>query len=163
LSVSLIYRKFSNFLNYFHHNKIVFLTFIFLVKKIIVFADKRLNNLGVHDGKLAPCLNSANCVCSQNSDAVHQIPPLNFTSNPEEAIAAVKGIIQSLSITKIITESNDYLYVELKSAFLGFVDDVEFYLNRNTNTIQVRSASRLGYGDLGVSRQRIEAIRTNFN
>ncbi|WP_341527672.1 DUF1499 domain-containing protein [Nostoc sp. UHCC 0302] len=129
----------------------------------MAFAGKRPNNLGVHDGKLAPCPNSPNCVSSQSSDAVHQIAPLTFTSRPEEAIAAVKGIIQSLPRTKIITESDDYLYAEFKSALLGFVDDVEFYLDRNTNTIQVRSASRLGYGDLGVNRQRIEAIRAKFN
>ncbi len=46
---------------------------------------------------------------------------------------------------------------------MGFVDDVEFYLDRNTNVIQIRSASRLGRSDLGVNRQRIETIRAKFN
>jgi uncharacterized protein (DUF1499 family) len=38
------------------------------------------------------------------------------------------------------------------------VDDVEFYVK--DGVIQVRSASRLGKSDLGVNRQRVEAIRS---
>ena len=125
----------------------------------MMFTGKRPNNLGVNDGKLAPCPNSPNCVSSQSTDATHKIAPLSFTSSPEEAISNLKKIIESLPRTKIITESQDYLYAEFKSALLGFVDDVEFYLDRNTNVIQVRSASRLGQSDLGVNRQRIETIR----
>ena len=45
---------------------------------------------------------------------------------------------------------------------MGFVDDVEFYLDLQANVIQVRSASRLGQSDLGVNRQRIETIRAKF-
>ncbi|MBH8563365.1 DUF1499 domain-containing protein [Nostoc sp. CENA67] len=128
----------------------------------MVFAGKRPNNLGVRNGKLAPCPNSPNCVSSQSSDAVHKIAPLTFTSTPENAIAALKSVIESLPRTKIITESKDYLYAEFKSALLGFVDDVEFYLDRNANVIHVRSASRLGQSDLGVNRQRIETIRAKL-
>ncbi|MBD2342769.1 DUF1499 domain-containing protein [Anabaena subtropica] len=129
----------------------------------MIFTGKRPNNLGVRDGKLAPCPNSPNCVSSQSTDAVHQIAPLNFTSTPEEAIANLKNVIQSLPRTKIITENPDYLYAEFKSALMGFIDDVEFYLDRNTNLIQVRSASRLGQSDLGVNRKRIETIRAKFS
>ncbi|MEH2255698.1 DUF1499 domain-containing protein [Nostoc sp.] len=128
----------------------------------MVFAGKRPNNLGISNDKLAPCPNSPNCVSSQSTDASHQIAPLAFTSTPEEAITNLKQIIESLPRTKIITESKDYLYAEFKSALLGFVDDVEFYLDRNGNVIHVRSASRLGQSDLGVNRQRIETIRGNF-
>jgi uncharacterized protein (DUF1499 family) len=128
----------------------------------MVFAGKRPNNLGISNGKLASCPNSPNCVSSQSADTVHKIAPLTFTSSPEEALANLKEIIQSLPRTKIITESADYLYAEFKSALLGFVDDVEFYLDRNANAIQVRSASRLGQSDLGVNRQRIETIRAKL-
>jgi uncharacterized protein (DUF1499 family) len=135
----------------------------------MVFAGKRPNNLGVSNGKLASCPNSPNCVSSQSADAAHKIAPLTFTSSPQEAMPAagfayanLKEIILSLPRTKIITESQDYLYAEFKSALLGFVDDVEFYLDRNANTIQVRSASRLGQSDLGVNRERIETIRAKL-
>ena len=45
---------------------------------------------------------------------------------------------------------------------MGYVDDVEFYLNADKSIIEVRSASRLGESDLGVNRDRIEAIRTKL-
>ncbi|TVP62101.1 MAG: DUF1499 domain-containing protein [Nodularia sp. (in: Bacteria)] len=128
----------------------------------MIFAGKRPNNLGVNNGKLASCPNSPNCVSSQDTDPEHIISPLTFTSNPQEAITHLKQIIESLPRTKIITETEDYLYAEFKSALMGFVDDVEFYLDRQANVIQVRSASRLGQSDLGVNRQRIETIRAKF-
>ena len=46
---------------------------------------------------------------------------------------------------------------------MGFVDNLEFYLDCNSNIIHVPSPSPLGYGDLGVHHQRIEIIRTLFN
>ncbi len=128
----------------------------------MIFAGKRPNNLGVNNGKLAPCPNSPNCVSSQSSDVGHSIAPLTYSSSPEQAIAKLKSVINSLPRTKIITENKDYLYAEFKSALMGFVDDVEFYLDRKAKVIQVRSASRLGQSDLGVNRKRIETIRTKL-
>ncbi|QLE55695.1 DUF1499 domain-containing protein [Nostoc sp. TCL26-01] len=129
----------------------------------MVFAGKRPNNLGVRDGKLAACPNSPNCVSSQSADTVHQIAPLTFSLTPQQAIANLKTVIQSLPRTKIINEGEDYIYAEFTSALMGFVDDVEFYLDNNANVIHVRSASRLGQSDLGVNRQRIETIKSKFN
>ncbi|MEA5513521.1 DUF1499 domain-containing protein [Nodularia sp. UHCC 0506] len=128
----------------------------------MIFAGKRPHNLGITNGKLASCPNSPNCVSSQDTDPEHIISPLTFTTNLQSAMTELKQIIQSLPRTKIITETEDYLYAEFKSAFMGFVDDVEFYLDHQANVIQVRSASRLGYGDLGVNRQRIATIRAKF-
>ncbi|MBD2452748.1 DUF1499 domain-containing protein [Nostoc sp. FACHB-87] len=128
----------------------------------MIFAGKRPNNLGVNNGRLAACPNSPNCVSSQSTDAIHQIAPLTFNTSPEQAIANLKSIIQSLPRTTIITETPDYLYAEFKSALMGFVDDVEFYLDREANIFHVRSASRLGQSDLGVNRKRIETIRAGL-
>jgi uncharacterized protein (DUF1499 family) len=128
------------------------------------FSGTRPSNLGVKDGKLAPCPTSPNCVSSQAdpSDAEHAIAPLSYSSTPGEAIAALKGIIQGLERTEIIEESDTYLYAEFTSALMGFVDDVEFYAEPGSGTIHVRSASRLGQSDLGVNRSRIETIRSQW-
>jgi uncharacterized protein (DUF1499 family) len=74
----------------------------------------------------------------------------------------LKTVIQNLPKTKIITETENYLYAEFTSALMGFVDDVEFLLDEEQKVIHVRSASRLGQSDLGVNRQRIETIRANI-
>ncbi|MGB3761016.1 MAG: DUF1499 domain-containing protein [Rivularia sp. (in: cyanobacteria)] len=131
----------------------------------MIFSGTKPDNLGVNNGKLAACPNSPNCVSSQSpsSDETHFIQPLKYTSTTDKALTDLKNVIESEDRTKIIKESSDYLYAEFKSALMGFVDDVEFYLDSSTNTIHVRSASRLGQSDLGVNRKRIETIRTKFN
>ena len=129
---------------------------------IFSFSGTRPSNLGVIDGKLQPCPNSPNCVSSQANDPEHGIAPLTFTGEPTAAIANLQKIILAMPRTKIITAKGNYLYAEFTSAIMGYVDDVEFFANPDKGIIEVRSASRLGESDLGVNRQRIEAIRANF-
>ncbi|MFB2921113.1 DUF1499 domain-containing protein [Aerosakkonema funiforme] len=130
---------------------------------ITLFAGKRPTNLGVQVGKLAPCPSSPNCVSSQSQDDGHKIEPITYNSTPAEAMAQLKKVIESEKRTKIITETPNYLYVEFTSRLMGFVDDVEFYLDEGQKVIHVRSASRLGESDLGVNRNRIETIRAKLN
>ena len=118
------------------------------------FAGKRPDNLGVKEGKLAPCPGTPNCVSSQSQDPKAKIAPL-----PKVSIAELKKVIESMERTTIIEETDNYLYAEFKSQLMGYVDDVEFYLDPNENVIHVRSASRLGKSDLGVNRKRVETIR----
>src|SRR5258706_8193536 len=99
-------------------------------------------NLGVHNGKLAPCPDSPNCVCSQSTDAGHLIEPLRYTKSAAEAMAALKEVVRQQKRTTIITETTNYLHVEFRSALFRFVDDVEFLVE--DKVIQVRSASRVG-------------------
>lgn len=128
-----------------------------------MFAGKKPTNLGVQNNRLAACPNTPNCVCSYDTDPVHKIEPLSYHSTATEAWADLKAILQKLPKTTIVSETSNYLYAEFKSALMGFVDDVEFYVDEAAQVIQVRSASRLGKSDLGVNRKRIEAIRTEFN
>lgn len=121
------------------------------------FAGKRPDNLGVKDGKLTPCPGTPNCVNSQSDKPQSKIEPL-----PPVSIAELKKVIESMERTKIIEETNNYLYAEFKSKLMGYVDDVEFYLDEGANVIHVRSASRLGKSDLGVNRQRVEEIRAKL-
>lgn len=127
------------------------------------FSGDRPTSLGVTDGSLSPCPSSPNCVSSQSQDSKHRIDPFRFDGTPIEAMQQLKAIIEELPRTQVITATDDYLYVEFTSALMGFVDDVEFYIDSEANVIQVRSASRLGESDLGVNRKRIEAIRKKFN
>ena len=128
-----------------------------------MFAGKKPANIGIQSGKLAACPSSPNCVSSFSQDAEHKIEPLAYGSSPEEAMAKLKGAIESLAKTKIITATDNYLYAEFTSALMGFVDDVEFLVDDGAKVIQVRSASRLGESDLGVNRKRIETIRSQLN
>ena len=138
-------------------------TIIAFTGRITLFAGTPPTNLGVQSGQLALCRATPNCVSSQSADAEHSIEPFTYSSAPGKAFADLKTVIQSLDRTKVITETPNYLYAEFTSAIMGFVDDVEFYLDKEAKVIHVRSASRLGESDLGVNRQRIETIRTELN
>lgn len=127
-----------------------------------MFAGKRPTNLGVNSGKLTPCPDSPNCVCSQNQDDLHKIAPLTYAVSKPEAISKLKAVITDLPRTKIITETEDYIYAEFTTSLMKFVDDVEFYVDDANKIIHMRSASRLGQSDMGVNRNRIETIRTQF-
>jgi uncharacterized protein (DUF1499 family) len=61
----------------------------------------------------------------------------------------------------LVREGPDYLHVEVRT-FLGFVDDLEFYADESQKLIHLRSASRVGYWDLGVNRRRVETVRAEF-
>lgn len=114
---------------------------------------------GVTEGRLTPCPDSPNCVLSQSTDAKHRVEPLTFHGAPADALARLKGVIQSMKRTRLVEETDAYLHVEFRSALFGFVDDVEFSMDGENSLIHVRSASRAGYWDLGVNRRRVEAIR----
>jgi uncharacterized protein (DUF1499 family) len=109
---------------------------------------------------LSPCPSSPNCVSTQAQDESHAIAPLRYQKTRAEAKEALKAIIRTLPRTKLVEEDDTYLHYEFTSLLLRFVDDVEFLFVDEAKTIHFRSASRTGYGDLGVNRRRMEEIRT---
>jgi uncharacterized protein (DUF1499 family) len=122
-------------------------------------AGERPNNLGVRNGKLSDCPGSPNCVASQTADTGHLIMPLAFRDGPDAAFMRLRETLAHRSDTTIIEEGHGYLRVEFHTML--FVDDGEFLLGQGY--IHVRSASRLGYSDLGKNRSRMEEIRRVFS
>jgi len=125
-------------------------------------AGKRPDNLGISSGRLTDCPSKPNCVSSQAPDENHSIAPFSYEGSREAAFNRLKKVVASFERTTIVEESKDYLRIECASAIMGYVDDVEFYFPEE-NAIQVRSASRLGYSDLGGNRKRVEQLRKLFN
>ncbi len=109
--------------------------------------------------RLAPCPASPNCVSSDARDARHAIAPLALAAPPQEAWRAARDAVAALPRTRIVEETADSLHAECRSALFGFVDDLELELRAAEGAIAVRSASRLGYSDLGVNRRRVESLR----
>lgn len=122
-------------------------------------------NLGVTNGKLTPCPKTPNCVNSQAADEKHYIEPIHFTGTQQEAKDRLSQILKNEERTNILTAQNHYFRVAFTSAWFRFVDDVEFYFPEKQGEetiIHVRSASRVGFYDLGANRKRIERIRSRF-
>lgn len=127
---------------------------------IFSLSGTRPTNLGVSDGRLLACPASPNCVSSYATDERHAIAPLRLAISPVEGWAAARTAVAALPRTTIVRTTDDYLHAECQSALLGFVDDLELHLHANEGVIAVRSASRLGYSDLGVNRKRVEGLRS---
>ena len=127
-----------------------------------LLSGKRPADLGVKNGNLKAPPSSPNAVSSQATGGYHRIAPLAYGGSQEQAMKALKAIIENAPNTRIVETKPDYLYAEYTSALMGFVDDVEFYLPANARIIHVRSASRLGHSDLGANRKRIETIRARL-
>ena len=112
-------------------------------------------------GQFAVCPETPNCVSTKNINTKSYIPPIYYKGSLDSAkrflLLAIKPI-KSVSIKK---ELEQFIHVEVTSKIFGFVDDVEFYLNE-PEIIHFRSASRIGYSDLGVNRERMETIRKTF-
>lgn len=122
-------------------------------------------NLGIDNGKLAPCSTKPNCVNSLSQDKKHTIEPIFVTGTPVEVKNDILKIVNQFKNTKIIVTEVNYIRAEFTSSLFGFVDDVEFYFPATDSTqitIDVRSASRVGYSDFGVNRKRIQQIRSKF-
>jgi len=118
-----------------------------------MFSWRRPANLGVKNGRLAPCKTSPNCVSSQADpgDTEHYIAPLRGSF-----VSALKAVA-AMPRTSVISEKPNYLHAECRTRLLRYVDDLEIYYDGSL--IQVRSCSRLGRRDFGVNRRRVEELR----
>jgi uncharacterized protein (DUF1499 family) len=98
-------------------------------------------------------------VSSDAGDGRHAIAPLVLAGPPDDAWRAVRAAVGALPRTRIVSETPASLHAECRSALFGFVDDLELELRAAEGVIAVRSASRVGYSDLGVNRRRVESLR----
>ena len=113
------------------------------------------------NGKLRPCPGTPNAVCSESDNPIVRIDPLRFTGSAEQAWEALKRIVEANGGVVRIREK-EYLWSTFLVPVFGFADDVEFRLSPQEGVIHVRSASRLGFSDLGVNRGRVEQLRAAF-
>jgi len=122
-----------------------------------MFNWRRPTNLGVKDGRLAPCRSTPNCVSSQAdpADREHYIAPIAFRGRMDE----LRRAVESMPRSSVIAAERNYLYAEYRTALMRYVDDVELYYDERAGLVHVRSASRLGRRDFGVNRKRVEELR----
>ena len=115
-----------------------------------------------NESLLPPCPNTPNCVCSDDDSTVHQIEPYRLTVPPERAWSELQTVLSAIPRVRIVEATASRLRAEFRSRLFRFVDDVELQLRADVGIIAVRSASRVGYSDLGVNRRRVEDLRAQL-
>ena len=105
-------------------------------------------DLGVHNGALAPCPSPAHCSRRDWS-----------TADPAAVLEALLPAVLNLEGVELIDSGAGYLHATATSRLFGFVDDLELYADSEHQTLQARSASRLGDSDLGVNATRLDLLQ----
>ena len=147
--------------------------FIILPILIVTFIVVLLNYRGISkageapglvEGILSKCPNKRNCVCSEyKDDANHYIAPIILPQNSTvDTFTLLKDVIRKMG-GNVQVESCDYLAATFTSAIFKFVDDLEIRIDSTQEVIHIRSASRVGYSDMGVNKKRTELLKKLFN
>jgi uncharacterized protein (DUF1499 family) len=119
---------------------------------------------GLVEGRLSKCPNKPNCVCSENKDdASHYIDPISIPQNIRvDSFSLIKSVIREMG-GDVQVESGNYLAATFTSAIFKFVDNLEIRIDSTEEVIHIRSASRVGYSDMGVNKKRTELLKKLFN
>ena len=125
--------------------------------------------LGVQQGRLKPPSLTPNSVSSQAGlyadhpqRSYAEVAPFRYSGDGQAAMRRLAALLEASERTVLVTREPGYLYAQATTALLKFTDDMEFYLDEAASVIHVRSASRIGRGDLGANRARVEALRARF-
>jgi len=103
------------------------------------------------EGRLSSCLIETNCVLAQWEFA-------NLNQSYDKLIKIAAQIPRTI----VLEQSNNYWHGVCRSLIFRFPDDLEILKLPNEGLIEVRSASRIGLGDLGVNRNRVNLIHNRL-
>jgi len=115
------------------------------------------------ENRIRPCPPSPNCVSSLAGDVRHYVAPIRYEGDEAEMRHRILNAVNAMRGARVTVSDQKYIRAEFVSSVFQFIDDVEFEFDTAEKQVQVRSASRKGYYDLGVNRRRIERIRKKLN
>ena len=143
---------------------VLILSFLIVASVLLLFilgvSSRSGKSSGLVAGRLAKCPATPNCVCSEpGEEGGHFIDPIllphDITLDP---LPILKKVVQEMGGT-VEVESAHYFTAVFSSAIFGFRDDLEVKVDLPQQVVHLRSASRVGYGDAGVNRKRIELLK----
>lgn len=137
---------------------------IFALSLLMVVAigcgAKRPSNVGL--GKIAPCSGPPACFSSEASIGPKRIEPFVLTVSPAEAWAVVLEVVAAMPRTTIVAYNDRALHAEVRTPIFRFIDDLELRLRPEKGKIDVRASARVGVGDMGVNKRRINTLRSEL-
>lgn len=140
-------------------NKIINITFLVVTGFVLLACSGTPIKRTLVEGKLESCPSSPNCVQSEfpkDQDHYFEALSLGNATMPElvKMIEAMDGTI--------ISQSDVHVHATFTSTLMRFVDDFELRIDSESKTLHLRSASRVGYSDMGVNRDRAEEFKKIF-
>jgi len=101
--------------------------------------------------ELKPCIQISHCEREELT-----------VENIAEPFESIKKIIENTPRTKIVEKDGDYFHAEVTSRIMKYVDDLEVSYIPENNKIIIRSESRVGEGDFGVNKKRVDSIKNKL-
>lgn len=105
---------------------------------------------------LPPCGPLPNCVNSEDEEGGKTIEPIPASAEQWLALKTWLAAQEDWEITHV---EDNFVQAVAKTPVMRFRDDVQLRFDESGGVIQVRSSSRLGIGDMGANRARIEFLR----
>ena len=105
---------------------------------------------------LPACGSFPNCVSSQAGDDAQAVAPITATRSQWRAL--IERVAEQPD-WELVQIQNDFLQATVRTPLMEYTDDVQMQYDPESQLIQVRSSSRLGYGDMGANRDRVEELR----
>ena len=138
-----------------------------LVAAVMIFMlvknTKTPAGLGVNNGKLAPMPASPNAVSSQTEDMEKKVDPFPFKEGLKETKEAIKKALLAYGNIEMNIEEQKYFHAVSTTITMKYHDDLEFYFDEQAGLVHFRSASRVGYSDRGLNRERYNRLIDLYN
>lgn len=141
----------------------VILVIIALMGGSLVLQNSRpQTQIGVNEGQFFELSNKPNGVSTQTSYEDKLVKPLPFKEDLAASKKAIEAALVAYGNIEIQVQESNYIYAIATTPKMKFKDDLEFYFDEVKKVIHFRSASRAGYSDTGLNRQRYEAIAKQY-
>jgi uncharacterized protein (DUF1499 family) len=111
------------------------------------------------DHPIKDCPDTPNCVSTKASNPKAQIRPIPYKGELAKIEEALKQVLKEMPRHKLEKSNNGFFHIVSSTKLLKFKDDVHLYYDQKDQHIHIRSASRLGYSDMGVNRKRVEKLK----
>ena len=128
----------------------------------MVMKNNSAPQLGLSGGALKPLGSKPNGVSSQTDQSEKKVEPLPFNGDLESTKNQILKACQSFGNYEIKSQSSNYMHLVFTTGTMKYKDDVEFYFDQVNKRVEYRSESRVGYSDMGLNRQRYDAIASNY-
>ena len=112
---------------------------------ILLFFTIAPNKLTASTSDLPECIVISHCVREEFK-----------VNDVEKAFKKATKIVSETARTKIVEKTNLYFHAEAKTKWRGYTDDLLLKAIPEKGIIQVRSESRVGVGDNGVNKKRVD-------
>ena len=119
-----------------------FLTFFFSILFVVTITPDKVDALTTD---LPDCIVITHCVREDFK-----------VSDLENAFKKATKIVSETERTKIVEKTDSYIHAEAKTKWRRYTDDLLLKAIPEKGIIQVRSESRVGVGDNGVNKKRVD-------